>query len=86
MTAYSTDGGDSVDVDTDSDAEWEVQAITDSKIDPCHGFLYRVVWVGDWDDSWEPPAMLSCPDLVDDFHRCNPKKPYPNMEDWLEEE
>ena len=85
-TSYDTDDGGSVDRDTDSDVEWEVEAITDSKVDTCRGFLYRVVWVGDWKDSWEAPAMLSCPDLLEDFHRCNPEKPSPEMEDRLEEE
>ena len=84
LTPYNTDG--SVNGYTDSDAEWEVQVITDSKINPCRGFLYRVVWVGNWDDSWEPLMMLSCSDLVDDFHRYNPKKPSLTMGDPLEEE
>ena len=86
FTAHSNESSVSIDGDTDSDAEWEVQAITDSKIDPHRGFLYRVVWVGDWDDSWEPPAMLSCPDLVNDFHQCNPKKPSLTTGDQLEKE
>ena len=86
FTAYSNESSAGVDGDIDSDAEWEVQAITDSKIDPYRGFLYRVVWVGDWDDSWEPPAMLSCPGLVDDFHQCNPQKPSLTTGDRLEQE
>ena len=86
LTAHNNESCVGVYEDTDSDAEWEVQAITDSRMDPCRGFLYRVVWVGDWDDSWEPPTMLSCPDLVDDFHKCNPKKPSLTMGDRLEKE
>ena len=51
LAGHSNESSVGVDGDTDSDAEWEVRAITDSKIDPHRGFLYRVVWVGDWDDS-----------------------------------
>ena len=59
LTAHSNESCVGVDEDTDSDAEWEVQAITDSKMDPCRGFLYRVVWVGDWDDSSTNDVELS---------------------------
>ena len=83
LTAYNNDCGDGVDGDTNSDAERKVQAITDFKIDPCRGVLYRVVWVGDWDDSWEPPEMLKCPDLVNGSHQCNPEKPSLTMEGRL---
>ena len=61
-----------------------MRAITDFNIDPHRDFLYRVVWVGDWDDSWKPPAMLSCPDLVDDFHQSKPKKASLTMGNQLE--
>ena len=47
FTAHSNESSVGVDGDSDSDAKWEVQVITDSKIEPYRGFLYRVVWVGD---------------------------------------
>ncbi|KAI9722580.1 MAG: hypothetical protein M1812_001511, partial [Candelaria pacifica] len=42
----------------DNELEWDVKGIVDSRIDPEEGFLYRVQWEGNWEDTWELPANL----------------------------
>jgi hypothetical protein len=64
------------DVEKQLDEEWEVQDIIDCKMDRHRGLLYRVVWVGDWEDTWEPSHLLHCPELVRAFHFAHPEKPH----------
>ena len=63
------------DVEKQHSEEWEVQDIIDCKVDRRRGLLYRVMWVGDWDDTWEPSCLLNCPELVRAFHLAHPDKP-----------
>ena len=62
------------DAEEQSDEEWEVQDIIDCKLDRRGGLLYRVVWIGDWEDTWEPSHLLNCPELVRAFHVAHPTK------------
>ena len=54
--------------------EWQVKAIVDCKIDKERGFLYRINWKGDYEDTWEPPSHLNCDELVKAFHLRHPNK------------
>jgi transposase InsO family protein len=65
-----------VDIQVDAETDWEVQAIVDSRANP-GGFKYKVRWKGNWADTWEPPRLLSCDELIDAFHAIFPDKPKP---------
>jgi len=38
----------------DAQEDWEVEAITGSRLHHGSGFQYRISWVGDFRDTWEP--------------------------------
>lgn len=56
------------------DEEWEVQDMIDCRLDRRGGLPYRVVWIGDREDTWEPSQLLSYPELVRAFHVAHPHK------------
>jgi Chromo (CHRromatin Organisation MOdifier) domain len=64
--------------DSQTDVDWEVRDILDSKMDKRRGLLYRVAWEGEWEDTWEPAHLLNCRTLVARFHTAQPSKPSPS--------
>ncbi|SOV01837.1 uncharacterized protein UDID_18810 [Ustilago sp. UG-2017a] len=69
-------------VEVESDLEYEVEQIIDSKVDHryCDPLFYLVRWVGYGPDhnSWEPASNLThASDLLADFHTANPTRPSP---------
>ncbi|SOV04612.1 uncharacterized protein UDID_17153 [Ustilago sp. UG-2017a] len=69
-------------VEVESDLEYEVEQIIDSKVDHRYRdpLFYLVRWVGYGPDhnSWEPASNLThASDLLADFHTANPTRPSP---------
>ncbi|SOV03194.1 uncharacterized protein UDID_18348 [Ustilago sp. UG-2017a] len=69
-------------VEVESDMEYEVKQILDSKVDHCYRdpLFYLVRWVGYGPDhnSWEPASNLThTSDLIAEFHTVNPTRPSP---------
>lgn len=63
--------------DADEDRYWDVEQVLDSGY--INGqFRYLLKWEGDWDNTWEPPELCDCQELIDEFHRQNPDRPKPN--------
>ena len=48
-----------------------------AKSHPQLGFQYKVNWVRDYGDTWEPIKNLYCPEKIQAFHASNPDKPTP---------
>ena len=52
-----------------SEAEWEVFRVIDSKVNLKCSFLYLVHWEGPWDDIWEPLEFLhNASKVLEAFH------------------
>jgi transposase InsO family protein len=67
-------------VEIDGEAEYEVEAIVDSRIRRGR-FQYFVQWTGYDEKTWEPPEHVQhAPDAVNEFHTRHPNKPRPPME------
>ncbi|KAJ1578391.1 hypothetical protein NDA11_005217 [Ustilago hordei] len=69
-------------VEIESDVEYEVEQILDSKVDHRYRdpLFYLVRWVGYGPDhnSWEPASNLThAGDLIAEFHTANPTRPSP---------
>ncbi|SOV03718.1 uncharacterized protein UDID_19310 [Ustilago sp. UG-2017a] len=69
-------------VEVESDLEYEVEQILDSKVDHHYRdpLFYLVRWVGYGPDhnSWEPASNLThASDLITEFHTANPTRPSP---------
>ncbi|SOV04067.1 uncharacterized protein UDID_19529 [Ustilago sp. UG-2017a] len=69
-------------VEVESDMEYEVKQILDSKVDHRYRdpLFYLVRWVGYGPDhnSWEPTSNLThASDLITEFHTANPTRPSP---------
>ncbi|KAJ1579230.1 hypothetical protein NDA11_000905 [Ustilago hordei] len=69
-------------VEVESDLEYEVEQILDSKVDHRYRdpLFYLVRWVryGPDHNSWEPASNLThASDLLADFHTANPTRPSP---------
>ncbi|SOV04526.1 uncharacterized protein UDID_17112 [Ustilago sp. UG-2017a] len=69
-------------VEVESDLEYEVEQILDSKVDHRYRdpLFYLVRWVGYGPDhnSWEPASNLThASDLITEFHTANPTRPSP---------
>ncbi|SOV07457.1 uncharacterized protein UDID_18912 [Ustilago sp. UG-2017a] len=69
-------------VEIESDIEYEVEQILDSKVDHHYRdpLFYLVRWVGYGPDhnSWEPASNLThASDLIAEFHTANPTRPSP---------
>ncbi|SOV03534.1 uncharacterized protein UDID_19082 [Ustilago sp. UG-2017a] len=69
-------------VEVESDMEYEVEQILDSKVDHRYRdpLFYLVRWVGYGPDhiSWEPASNLThASDLIAEFHTANPTRPSP---------
>ncbi|SOV03415.1 uncharacterized protein UDID_18660 [Ustilago sp. UG-2017a] len=69
-------------VEVESDLEYEVEQILDSKVDHRYRdpLFYLVRWVGYGPDhnSWEPASNLThASDLIAEFHTVNPTRPSP---------
>ncbi|SOV07143.1 uncharacterized protein UDID_18780 [Ustilago sp. UG-2017a] len=69
-------------VEIESDLEYEVEQILDSKVDHRYRdpLFYLVRWVGYGPDhnSWEPASNLThASDLITEFHTANPTRPSP---------
>lgn len=71
-------------VEVEDQLEWEVEAIVDSRRDNrlAQPVRYLVKWLGydnPQDLTWQAPDTLThCQELVEQFHRENPRKPHPN--------
>ncbi|SOV07548.1 uncharacterized protein UDID_19213 [Ustilago sp. UG-2017a] len=69
-------------IEVESDLEYEVEQILDSKVDHRYRdpLFYLVRWVGYGPDhnSWEPASNLThASDLITEFHTANPTRPSP---------
>ena len=52
-----------------SEAEWEVFRVINSKVDLKCSFLYLVHWEDPWDDTWEPSESLcNASEVLEAFH------------------
>ena len=56
-------------VDSTPSRQYEVDKIVrETGSFKCGTKRYLVRWKGDFDDTWEPEALLQAPDLITEFH------------------